>query len=45
MTATTSGAKVEQAVYSVLQGVNSTKYSVTIWTPYPVMEKLEHTRK
>ena len=30
MKATTSGAKVEQAVYSVLQGVNNTKYSVTI---------------
>jgi len=30
MKATTSGAKVEQAVYSVLQGVNSTKYSITI---------------
>jgi len=27
---TTSGAKVEQAVYSILQGVNSTKYSITI---------------
>ena len=30
MDSTTSGAKVEQAVYSVLQGVNSTKYSITI---------------
>ena len=30
MKATTSPAKVEQAVYSVLQGVNSTKYSITI---------------
>ena len=30
MAATTSTAKVEQAVYSVLQGVNSTKYSNTI---------------
>jgi len=30
MAATTSAAKVEQAVYTVLQGVNSTKYSVTI---------------
>ena len=30
MAATTSGAKVEQAVYSVLQGINSTKYSITI---------------
>jgi len=30
MAATTSAAKIEQAVYSVLQGVDSTKYSVTI---------------
>jgi len=30
MSATTSSAKVEQAVYSVLQGVTSTKYSITI---------------
>jgi len=30
MSSTTSPAKVEQAVYSVLQGVNSTKYSITI---------------
>jgi len=30
MAATTSSAKIEQAVYSVLQGVNSTKYSTTI---------------
>ena len=30
MGSTTSSAKVEQAVYSVLQGVNSTKYSITI---------------
>jgi len=30
MASTTSSAKVEQAVYSVLQGVNSTKYSITI---------------
>ena len=30
MGTTTSSAKVEQAVYSVLQGVNSTKYSITI---------------
>ena len=30
MATTTSSAKVEQAVYSVLQGVNSTKYSITI---------------
>ena len=30
MAGTTSGAKVEQAVYSVLQGVDSTKYSITI---------------
>ena len=30
MAATTSSAKVEQAVYSVLQGVDETKYSVTI---------------
>ena len=30
MGSTTSPAKVEQAVYSVLQGVNSTKYSITI---------------
>ena len=30
MAATTSGAKVEQAVYSVLQGINSTKYSITV---------------
>ena len=30
MGSATSSAKVEQAVYSVLQGVNSTKYSVTI---------------
>ena len=30
MDSTTSGAKVEQAVYSILQGVNSTKYSITI---------------
>ena len=30
MASTTSSAKVEQAIYSVLQGVNSTKYSVTI---------------
>ena len=30
MKATTSSAKVEQAIYSVLQGVNSTKYSITI---------------
>ena len=30
MAATTSAAKVEQAVYTVLQGVNSTKYSITI---------------
>jgi len=30
MASTTSNAKVEQAIYSVLQGVNSTKYSVTI---------------
>lgn len=30
MANTTSGAKVEQAVYSVLQGVDSTKYSITI---------------
>ena len=30
MTNTTSGAKIEQAVYSVLQGVDSTKYSITI---------------
>ena len=30
MASTTSTAKVEQAIYSVLQGVNSTKYSVTI---------------
>ena len=30
MASTTSSAKVEQAIYSVLQGVNSTKYSITI---------------
>jgi len=30
MAGTTSPAKVEQAVYSVLQGVNATKYSITI---------------
>ena len=30
MSATTSAAKVEQGVYTVLQGVNSTKYSITI---------------
>ena len=30
MSATTSTAKVEQAIYSVLQGVDATKYSVTI---------------
>ncbi|ANS05737.1 tail tubular protein B [uncultured phage_Deep-GF0-KM16-C193] len=30
MAATTSAAKIEQAVYSVLQGINSTKYSVTV---------------
>ena len=30
MGSATSPAKVEQAVYSVLQGVNSTKYSITI---------------
>ena len=30
MAATTSSAKVEQAVYSVLQGIDSTKYSITI---------------
>ena len=30
MASTTSTAKVEQAIYSVLQGVNSTKYTVTI---------------
>ena len=30
MAATTSSAKVEQAVYSVLQGINSTKYSITV---------------
>ena len=30
MSATTSPAKIEQAVYSVLQGVNNTKYSITI---------------
>ena len=30
MAATTSSAKVEQAVYSVLQGVDETKYSITI---------------
>ena len=30
MASTTSSAKIEQAVYSVLQGVNSTKYSITI---------------
>lgn len=30
MSSTTSSSKVEQAVYSVLQGVNSTKYSITI---------------
>jgi len=30
MAATTSAAKVEQAVYSVLQGVTSTQYSITI---------------
>jgi len=30
MAATTSAAKVEQAVYSVLQGVDETKYSITI---------------
>ena len=30
MASTTSTAKVEQAIYSVLQGVNSTKYSITI---------------
>ena len=30
MASTTSSSKVEQAVYSVLQGVNSTKYSITI---------------
>ena len=30
MASTTSSAKVEQAVYTVLQGVNSTKYSITI---------------
>jgi len=30
MGSATSSAKVEQAVYSVLQGVNSTKYSITI---------------
>ena len=30
MDSTTSGAKVEQAVYSILQGVNNTKYSITI---------------
>ena len=30
MKTTTSPAKIEQAVYSVLQGVNSTKYSVKI---------------
>ena len=30
MASTTSSAKVEQGVYSILQGVNSTKYSITI---------------
>jgi hypothetical protein len=30
MKATTSSAKIEQATYSVLQGVNSTPYSITI---------------
>jgi len=30
MASTTSTAKVEQAVYTVLQGVNTTKYSITI---------------
>ena len=30
MDSTTSPAKIEQAVYSILQGVNSTKYSITI---------------
>ena len=30
MKATTSSAKIEQATYSVLQGVNSTEYSLTI---------------
>ena len=30
MASTTSTAKVEQAIYSVLQGVNSTKYAITI---------------
>lgn len=30
MSATTSTAKVEQAIYSVLQGVTSTKYAITI---------------
>ena len=30
MDSTTSSAKIEQAVYSVLQGVDSTKYSITI---------------
>ena len=30
MDSLTSPAKVEQAVYSVLQGVNNTKYSITI---------------
>ena len=30
MKATTSSAKIEQATYSVLQGVNSTEYSITI---------------
>jgi len=30
MASTTSTAKVEQAIYSILQGVNSTKYSITI---------------
>ena len=30
MSATTSPAKIEQAVYTVIQGVNNTKYSITI---------------
>ena len=30
MASTTSTAKVEQAIYSVLQGVTDTKYSITI---------------
>ena len=36
--ATSPSAKVEQAVYSVLQGVNSTKYSITIdGTTYSIL--------